>query len=674
MYDSIDKSWRQSSVGQHHAASNSTLSFFEALLKKLKLDDIAVHALAPYVALVNSEVWKVELCEALFRLCSKPENFAMHLLMKHKVSGVVVRAMNCHIPTKFSSMQRKRDTVTKLCTVCTDVNYTNMAHPTPCWVIGGDLNVDEGTLKHWCQLFVKPHAPCVSTSGGNMSLARKSDIAISQGIDLDAIPSWVGYDMDSHASDAHNMVAVMGVIKSSGSSHSAAKAQAKAASSSSAGSYLAAARIGSASGEKPVSVAEIEAASSSSDGLHLAAAVAVSAHIDPTSAESTVSFAEAPAKSTETAITMSTRAAPAAAAPGAARAATAAAAAAAATPLAAAAAATAAATAAAPAPAPAPAPTPPRPTTVSDCSHLADTRAGSTSAHTEQQDEADWGLADDLLETLSDHADNENSAAQELLNIIFSCKDSRAIKSKQEVLDLVAEPVRRREAYIHKLAVIRGVPQPAAGQYTMKQWKRWLSSRPLNETDMEGAVDEWKKDFENAEFRQKEQVAKWRRKGTRESKKKASHLINGAWKAELSERYGRFQLAIAFMKHPTATVDTLLQAWSMYMSSPEYRRQRERSHFTRSSTEVVNQEVKLKLKVHALRHQRRRAEKLHKQLQDGIIQSVPSRDEDMYQRWVTGRLAEDIDEATSLHGYGKLSTGEYLTAPRLDDFLPRSVG
>ena len=139
--------------------------------------------------------------------------------------------------------------------------------------------------------------------------------------------------------------------------------------------------------------------------------------------------------------------------------------------------------------------------------------------------------------------------------------------------------------------------------------------------------------------------------------------------AELSERYGRFQLAIAFMKHPTATVDTLLQAWSMYMSSPEYRRQRERSHFTRSSTEVVNQEVKLKLKVHALRHQRRRAEKLRKQLQDGIIQSVPSRDEDMYQRWVTGRLAEDIDEATSLHGYGKLSTGEYLTAPRLGDFI-----
>ncbi len=282
---------------------------------------------------------------------------------------------------------------------------------------------------------------------------------------------------------------------------------------------------------------------------------------------------------------MSTTAAPAAAAPGAARAAATAAAAAAATPLAAAAAA---ATAAAPAPAPAPASTPPRPTTVSDCSHLADTRAGSTSARTEQQDEADWRIAYDLLETLSNHADNENSAAQELLNIIFSCKDSRAIKSKQEVLDLVAEPVRRREAYIHKLAVIRGVRQPAAGQYTMEQWKRWLSSRPLNETDMEGAVDEWKKDFENAEFRQKEQVAKWRRKGTRESKKKASHLINGAWKAELSERYGRFQLAIAFMKHPTATIDTLLQSWSMYMSSPKYRCQRERSQFTRSS-EVGNQ-------------------------------------------------------------------------------------
>ncbi len=191
---------------------------------------------------------------------------------------------------------------------------------------------------------------------------------------------------------------------------------------------------------------------------------------------------------------------------------------------------------------------------------------------TESAGNAEVGeIADDLLETLSNHANNENLAAQELLNIIFSCKDSRAIKSKQEVLDLVAEPIRRRRTYIHKLAVIRGVRQPAVGQYTMRQWKWWLSSRPLNETDMEGAVDEWKKDFENAEFRQKEQVAEWRRKGTRESEKKASDLINGAWKAELSERYGRFQLPIAFMKHPTATVDSLLQSWSMYMSSPEYR-------------------------------------------------------------------------------------------------------
>ncbi len=562
MYRSIDQSFRQRSVGPlDRAANNSTVSFFQALLRDLKLDDITVHALAPYVALVNSEVWKVELCEALFRLCGKPENFAMHLLMKHKVSGVVVRAMNCHIPTRFATMQRKRDTVTKLCTVCTKVDYTNTAHPTPCWVIGGDLNVDEGTLKQWCQVFVKPHVPCVSTSAGNMSLARKSDVAISQGIDLDAIASWVGYDQDSYASDVHNMVAVIGVVKSSGSSDSAAKAQATAASSSSAGSDLAAARIGSASGEKPVPVAEIEAASSSGDGLHLA-----------------------------------------------------------------------------------------------------------TSAQTEQEDEADWGVADDVLETLSDRADNEDSAAQDVLNIIFSCKDSRAIKSKQEVLDLMAEPIRRREAYIDKLAVMRGVRQPTRRQYTMQQWKQWLSSRPLDKEDMDGAVREWKKDFENAEFRQQEQVAEWRQEDTRESKQRATQLINGAWKSELSKRYGRFQLALAFVKHPTATVDTLLESWSMYMRSPEYRRQRERSHLTRSS-EVVNKADKLKLNVQALRRQNRRAVNLHKLLEHGYIQSVPSRDQDMYQRWVTGRLAKDVDEAISLHGYGKLSTGKYLTAPKLDDFM-----
>ncbi len=345
---------------------------------------------------------------------------------------------------------------------------------------------------------------------------------------------------------------------------------------------------------------------------------------------------------------MSTTAAPAAAAPGAARAAT----------------------AAAPAPAPAPAPTPPPPTTVSDCSRLADTRAGSTSAQTEQEDEGDWGVADDVLETLSDRADNEDSAAQDVLNIIFSCKDSRAIKSKQEVLDLMAEPIRRREAYIDKLAVMRGVRQPTRRQYTMQQWKQWLSSRPLDKEDMDGAVREWKKDFENAEFRQQEQVAEWRQEDTRESKQRATQLINGAWKSELSKRYGRFQLALAFVKHPTATVDTLLESWSMYMRSPEYRRQRERSHFTRSS-EVVNKADKLKLNVQALRRQNRRAANLHKLLEHGYIQSVPSRDQDMYQRWVTGRLAKDVNEATSLHGYGKLSTGKYLTAPKLDDFMGR---
>jgi hypothetical protein len=83
----------------------------------------------------------------------------------------------------------------------------------------------------------------------------------------------------------------------------------------------------------------------------------------------------------------------------------------------------------------------------------------------------------------------------------------------------------------------------------------------------------------------------------------------------------------------------------------------------------VNKADKLKLNVQALRRQNRRAVNLHKLLEHGYIQSVPSRDQDMYQRWVTGRLAKDVNEATSLHGYGKLSTGKYLTAPRLDDFM-----
>ena len=87
------------------------------------------------------------------------------------------------------------------------------------------MNIDEGTLKAYCQSFVQPDIPSVSTSMKDMSDSRKSDIAVSQGIKLFDVPAWVGHHKrdakESYASDAHNMVAVMGVLKTSGGSHPA---------------------------------------------------------------------------------------------------------------------------------------------------------------------------------------------------------------------------------------------------------------------------------------------------------------------------------------------------------------------------------------------------------------------------------------------------------------------
>ena len=80
------------------------------------------------------------------------------------------------------------------------------------WVIGGDLNVDQETLKALCHNYLIPKAHCISTSGLDLTGVRKSDIAISQGICLQDIPSWVGYSFEPHVSDAHDMVPVLGTL------------------------------------------------------------------------------------------------------------------------------------------------------------------------------------------------------------------------------------------------------------------------------------------------------------------------------------------------------------------------------------------------------------------------------------------------------------------------------
>ena len=102
MYACVDDKWKKATP------AGSTLSFFQDIVRKMNNEDIVVHALPPYVALVDSSVWEVQFCEKLSELCDYKANFAMHLLLWHKASGVLLRALNCHIPSSHGTQQRKK--------------------------------------------------------------------------------------------------------------------------------------------------------------------------------------------------------------------------------------------------------------------------------------------------------------------------------------------------------------------------------------------------------------------------------------------------------------------------------------------------------------------------------------------------------------------------------------
>ena len=58
------------------------------------------------------------------------------------------------------------------------------------------------------------------------------------------------------------------------------------------------------------------------------------------------------------------------------------------------------------------------------------------------------------------------------MEAIHSSHDMRTVKSKQDIVKLVAEVSRRRDEWIQELALRRGVPQPTSwGEYIAEQWR-----------------------------------------------------------------------------------------------------------------------------------------------------------------------------------------------------------
>ena len=500
-----------------------TKNVFEDLLREIEFEHLVIEALPPYVAIVDPEYWQMVDVIKCDNLCAFQNYFAMRVILQHTESGARVGVANCHIPTSITTTESKKtDIIDALCDQLATLDNL------PSWIIGGDFNLKESVVKKTCHPYLEPQVPSISRSGVDMRFERKADFAVARGINLREVRSWVGYSFPQHASDAHNMVPVIGTLR-----HSAPT---------------------------------VAAAAASDRSLSPAPEVA------PTVAAA----------------------------------------------------------------------------------------AGSDRSHVASDDAA----VNELLDELSDRAADEDETASDLLDTLLSCHDTRAVKSTQQILTFFAEVLKRRNNYIDMVSLDRGVAQPARwGNYSREQWRSWLQEHSFSDTDMDDILSRWKQDFEDNDLIQTEKVEKWRKENTRESKRKARDLVNGAWKTHLTVAYGPSgrQLALAFLKCPPAMVNTLLRQWREYMESPQYTQERDRARPDRTE-ENKRSEVEAKGKVNKLRHQRRFCRSLRKKQSEGTLLEVPKPQQELYTRFLDGSLDEELDEAIRIHGYGTLSTGERIGA------------
>ena len=170
------------------------------------MPDILVVANAPYVALIDSKCWQVKYREVLVKNCTKEDIKIQHLLLQHVKTSEKCRCFNAHIPSTVGTVQRKKDCALRCCDIATRTD-----HP---WILAGDFNVNQASMAFTCQAFIEKNVPCFSKSEWPQSDdAQKADFALSQGIALMSLQSWVGFHSQPCASDIHDAVVVIGAFK-----------------------------------------------------------------------------------------------------------------------------------------------------------------------------------------------------------------------------------------------------------------------------------------------------------------------------------------------------------------------------------------------------------------------------------------------------------------------------
>jgi hypothetical protein len=651
-----------SEFGNMFDTISNAAEIFTTLLAELDLTHIHFEAMPPYVALIDKNCWQVKKSERMTKLCDHRGICVHHLVVQCVGSGALLQIFNGHIPTSVATRKRKETCVLKMCDTATSTFGSGVAQPTAVipWVIVGDLNVDAGTLMKWCQPFLEKHVSCMSTSGWPQTRdAQKADIAISQGIALIQVKSWIGWHSPPCASDTHDAVVVMGVLNQEQTVHEVNKERSSSSwaipgDTHSVANFATpkatADVIESGQGESnPLSekdapkfmttpASQYVGDESSGDAHPVASETSIDPKVEECIQE-IVEIAQADnacASDTHDAVVVM----------GALN----------------------------------------QEQTVHDVNKeryvgnesSGDAHPVASETSIEQKVEeciqeiveiaqADNGalLGGDLPHATRYEAPEVRMAAQDLLATLYSCMDGYAIRTEQEVLQAMTTPIRRRQEYTKALAASRGVSQPAGGRcdYTQNEWLDWYAEMPLSEADMDAAVSQWKKDFPMNPH-SLEKIEAWEEEGTRSSKQQARNLRNGAFAAYLQQECIAKQLAMSFLKFPSATVHTLLQHWGEYTRSPEHAKEKARAlRLDPGNVEAVREkerQIEVKKKLHSLRHQKRQVIALHAKK---CYSEMSWQQQQQYKKWRSGKMDQELQELTLEHGYGLLPLDKGILLP-----------
>ena len=674
---------------------SNAAEIFTTMLAELDLTHIHFEAMAPYVALIDKTSWQVKNRKCMTKLCDHPCFFVQHLVVQHVDTGELLRIFNAHMPKVIATSKRKETCVQKMCETATATFGNGVSQPTAAipWVIVGDLNVDAGTMMKWCQPFVEKNVACMSTSGWPHTRGpQKADIAISRGLALIQVKSWIGWHSQPCASDTHDAVVVMGALNQDQTVHDVKKEKSSPSwaipgiaffppSNQSSGDAHPIPSETSIEPNLEECIQEIvEIAQADNDGLSGNQSSGdthpVANRPTPKVTADVIESGQGESKQLSQKDALKVMTTPASQYVGNERSGDAHSVA--------------------------------SETSIepksgqsiqinlqmaqTDVILLAKYRNNALSGNQSSGDthpaacetsiepmleeciqeiveiaQADNGA---LLEGDSPHATRYETkevrvAAQDLLATLYSCMGGYAIRTEQEVLQAMTKPIRQRQQYINALAASRGVSQPADGRcvYTQNELLHWYAKMPLSESDMDAAVSQWKNDFPMNRH-SLEKIEAWEEEGTRTSKKQAKSLRHGAFAAYLQQECIAKQLAMSFLRFPSATVHTLLQHWAEYMKSADHAKEKARAQtLDPGNAEAVRekeQQQKVKLKVHSLRHQIRQMKALH---QKKWYNEMSSQQQQQHTKWRSGDMERELQSLTLEHGYGKLPLGKGILLP-----------